>query len=347
MGSIDVGVIGLNFGKNHIKSYAQNENVGNIYVLASSLESTIEHARRYSQEFKCSVLPVTDLNTLIKNNPALVSVCTPDLTHVDIGSKLVDNGINVLMEKPMDRIYQSTGVEKTRRLLDLADRKRVLFTEFLPHHMRKSIILKDMDYSRVDAKFVISKDDVHAFAEQSIAKHGSHIQNIGPHAVAWIGNDKITHIDPTESVETNYGFVIHCWTKKGTECFFTYEVSPIDERGKRPPFALTVSPVGVTGVNEYQYIMFPGTMNIHGAEDHENKEYHIDVFRSQNSNEVPDPPFEIPGELGQFVNKMIGLIDFGETSDPNGKLPDSETILMNQTNISKLGAVVEKKYDMF
>jgi predicted dehydrogenase len=94
-GRIRVAVIGAgDFGRNHARVYRQIEGA----ELVGVLDSEPERAQQVAAEYATSVLP--DLDALAGHVDA-VSVAVPTVEHAGIGCRLLEQGIDVLVEKPI------------------------------------------------------------------------------------------------------------------------------------------------------------------------------------------------------------------------------------------------------
>src|SRR5580700_2403128 len=94
-GRVRVAVVGVgDFGRNHARVYRQLEGT----ELVGVLDADSERARRVADEFGTGVLP--DLDSLSGRVDA-ASVAVPTREHTRIGSLLMAQGIDVLVEKPI------------------------------------------------------------------------------------------------------------------------------------------------------------------------------------------------------------------------------------------------------
>ncbi len=92
---VRVAVVGAgDFGRNHARVYRQLEGV----ELVGVLDSDSERARRVADEFGTGVLP--DLASLSGRVDA-ASVAVPTSEHARVGCRLLAQGIDVLIEKPI------------------------------------------------------------------------------------------------------------------------------------------------------------------------------------------------------------------------------------------------------
>lgn len=92
---IRVAVVGVgNFGRNHVRVYRDLADA----ELAGVVDTDAERARQVGAEFSTAVLP--DLAALVGSVDA-VSLAVPTVEHAGIGCRLLELGIDVLVEKPM------------------------------------------------------------------------------------------------------------------------------------------------------------------------------------------------------------------------------------------------------
>lgn len=92
---IRVAVVGVgDFGRNHVRVYRELEEA----ELVGVLDSNPARARQVAEEFSTAVLP--DLDALVGRADA-VSLAVPTVEHARVGCQLFQQGIDVLVEKPM------------------------------------------------------------------------------------------------------------------------------------------------------------------------------------------------------------------------------------------------------
>jgi len=92
---IRVAVVGVgDFGRNHVRVYRDLADA----ELAGVVDTNAERARQVGAEFSTAVLP--DLAALVGRVDA-VSLAVPTVEHARIGCRLLELGIDVLVEKPM------------------------------------------------------------------------------------------------------------------------------------------------------------------------------------------------------------------------------------------------------
>jgi predicted dehydrogenase len=106
-----VAVIGAGeFGRQHARVYRRLDGV----ELVGIVDKDPERARRLAGEFSTAVLP--DLDALPGKVDA-ASVAVPTVEHARVGCRLLELGIDVLVEKPM-----ASSVAEADQLLDTAER---------------------------------------------------------------------------------------------------------------------------------------------------------------------------------------------------------------------------------
>jgi predicted dehydrogenase len=113
---VRVAVVGVgDFGRNHARVYSQLEDA----ELVGVVDADPERARKVADEFSTSALP--DIESL-RGKVDAASVTVPTVHHAEIGCRLLELGIDVLVEKPI-----AASVGEADRLIEAARRKgRVL-----------------------------------------------------------------------------------------------------------------------------------------------------------------------------------------------------------------------------
>lgn len=90
-----VAVVGVgDFGRNHVRVYRELEGAELIGVV----DTNAARARQVADEFSTVVLP--DIEAITDRADA-VSLAVPTVEHARLGCRLLDQGIDVLVEKPM------------------------------------------------------------------------------------------------------------------------------------------------------------------------------------------------------------------------------------------------------
>ena len=121
--SLRVAVIGAGaFGRNHIRVAAESPRVQLTHVVDSNLERAQKEAAPYE------VTAVENLDEVIGQVDAAI-VAVPTVAHAEIGCKLLENGIDVLVEKPIaptleaaDRLVETAA--KHNRILQVGHLER-------------------------------------------------------------------------------------------------------------------------------------------------------------------------------------------------------------------------------
>ncbi|HXX19036.1 MAG TPA: Gfo/Idh/MocA family oxidoreductase [Candidatus Acidoferrum sp.] len=93
---IRVAVVGVGeFGRNHARVWRELDGI----ELAGILDTNAERARQIAAEFSTQVLP--SLEALTRDRIDAVSLAVPTREHARLGCRLLEAGIDVLVEKPM------------------------------------------------------------------------------------------------------------------------------------------------------------------------------------------------------------------------------------------------------
>ena len=97
MEKIKTAVVGVGiYGAHHINAYINNDKTELVGVC--DLDS--KKLEKIKEEYGVNVY--TDLEELIKNEkPQIISVATPDPYHFGPAKIVIENGIDVLVEKPL------------------------------------------------------------------------------------------------------------------------------------------------------------------------------------------------------------------------------------------------------
>lgn len=96
------------FGRHHVRIVKQSPNA----ELVGLVDPDIQRAQAIAAEFGCAVVPSVD--DLIGHVDAAI-VAAPTSAHAEIGCKLLANGIDVLVEKPI-----AADLESAQRLVETA-----------------------------------------------------------------------------------------------------------------------------------------------------------------------------------------------------------------------------------
>src|SRR5262245_49454161 len=119
-GQLRVGVIGVgHLGKHHARIYSQLASEQNNIELTAVVDVHADRAAEIAAHYRAEA--VTDYRALIGKVDA-VSLAVPTTDHARIGVELLENGIDVLVEKPI-----ASSIEESQKLIDAAARSnRVL-----------------------------------------------------------------------------------------------------------------------------------------------------------------------------------------------------------------------------
>ncbi|MFT5171423.1 MAG: UDP-N-acetylglucosamine 3-dehydrogenase [Candidatus Marinamargulisbacteria bacterium] len=114
--NLRVGVVGLgNMGKHHARIYAQLENV----TLAAICDHHTETLDQFSTQYACK--GYTTLKEMLANeNLDAISIAVPTAQHYDIAKTVIQQGIHVLIEKPITH-----SIETANEIVQLAKKHKV------------------------------------------------------------------------------------------------------------------------------------------------------------------------------------------------------------------------------
>ena len=112
MPPVRIAVIGAgSFGRNHLRVLRNSPNA----QLTAVMDTNPDRAAVASAEFGCpAVSSLSELNGAV--DAAVVAV--PTIAHADVGCRLLENGIDILVEKPI-----AADATSARRLVDTAQRR--------------------------------------------------------------------------------------------------------------------------------------------------------------------------------------------------------------------------------
>jgi len=113
--SVRVGVIGVGYlGQHHARIYSELPGVELVGVVDIDRDRAKEVAERYSTS------AFFDYRDLFGKVDA-VSIVVPTVIHRDIAGKFIEEGINILIEKPV-----TTSLKEAKELMEMANRKKVV-----------------------------------------------------------------------------------------------------------------------------------------------------------------------------------------------------------------------------
>jgi len=109
---IRVAVVGVGeFGKNHVRVWRELEGA----ELAGIVDTNADRAGKIAEEFGTKV--IRDLDALAAEHVQAVSLAVPTKEHANIGCRLLDAGVDVLVEKPI-----AASLDEADRLIASAER---------------------------------------------------------------------------------------------------------------------------------------------------------------------------------------------------------------------------------
>ena len=127
-------------GSIHARLYCQLEQS----ELVAIVDSDIEKAKKLAKKFKCRA---SDTPDEIVPKVDAVTIATPTVTHHDIALTFIDNGVSVLIEKPL-----AASVEQGQRIVAAAESKGVVAA--VGHSERCNPVVQAMKRLNIEAKFI-------------------------------------------------------------------------------------------------------------------------------------------------------------------------------------------------
>ena len=114
---IKVGVVGVgSMGFNHARIYSEMRNVELVAIFDPNLEASERVARTYNTTYENEIMSLINYHEI-----DAVSIVTPTSTHYEIAKKFIENGIHVLIEKPVTKTN-----EEALELIRLAEENKVI-----------------------------------------------------------------------------------------------------------------------------------------------------------------------------------------------------------------------------
>ncbi len=130
MNKLNIAVIGTGYlGKYHLDKYLGNKNVRVKWVIDKDIKNT-------NLSLNKSIKVSTDFRDVVGDIDA-ASIVTPTNTHYEIARYLLDNGIHILLEKPM-----TETLLQAKKLNSLAQRKNVCLQ--IGHLERFNPVMKNL-----------------------------------------------------------------------------------------------------------------------------------------------------------------------------------------------------------
>ncbi|CAA9268626.1 MAG: GH109 [uncultured Chloroflexi bacterium] len=186
-------VVGLGIGRYHVDSYAAHPNVD----LVACCDLSEERRGAFTAKFPAATA-YTDLQQMLdRERLDLVSICTPDWMHVDMGIAALRAGAHVITVKPL-----TTSIEDAQRFLEAADTagRKLMVAHERRFHPRYLALKRVIDQGLLGQLFYVELDYfVHKgrqFASAPWYKSAEHpraaILGTGSHAVdlmRWYGGE--------------------------------------------------------------------------------------------------------------------------------------------------------------
>ena len=110
-------VIGIgNMGRHHVRIYAQHPQIDLVGICDYDEKS----GKYYSEKYGASYYN-DHIDMIYKENPDLISLVTPTSTHNSIGKEVLNNGIHLLVEKPI-----ADTIRNAEELITIADQNNLI-----------------------------------------------------------------------------------------------------------------------------------------------------------------------------------------------------------------------------
>ena len=117
--ALSVAVVGCGaFGRNHARVYHELEKSGERVNLAAVVDIDRSRADSLSREFECKAYSSVD-ELLSSGGVSAVSVAVPTMHHASVARKLMQAGVDVLIEKPL-----TSSLAEADELIELATREK-------------------------------------------------------------------------------------------------------------------------------------------------------------------------------------------------------------------------------
>ena len=140
---------------NHIKAAVNNklEIVGVCDIIPDKMDELLE---KHGLKNDSTIHHYTDYKEMIaKENPELISIATESGNHAEIALYCIENGINVIIEKPM-----AMSIEDADKIISLAEEKRVKVSAC--HQNRFNIAVQELRKAIEGGRFgKISHGSIH------------------------------------------------------------------------------------------------------------------------------------------------------------------------------------------
>ena len=154
---IKVCVIGGGaFGTNHLRAFKQMERKGEVKLLALA-DVNEEILKKQYEDF--GVKGYTDFHKMLdKEKPDAVSIATPDHLHKEIALEVIERGLPLLVEKPLDVTVQGAK-EINRKAQEKGVFLQVDFHKrYDPYHKEAERIVKSGRLGEIQYGYVMMED---------------------------------------------------------------------------------------------------------------------------------------------------------------------------------------------
>ena len=143
MDKIKVGVVGVgHLGRHHVRVYSELPEA----LLLGVYDIDLKKAKEIASEFNTSYFE--DMNSLLNQTDA-VSLVVPTSLHFSVGKKILEKGINLLIEKPITKT-----VKQAEKLVSLAREKNLVLQ--VGHIERFNPAFKVIEKDKLEPKFIES-----------------------------------------------------------------------------------------------------------------------------------------------------------------------------------------------
>ncbi|NLC96347.1 MAG: Gfo/Idh/MocA family oxidoreductase [Erysipelotrichaceae bacterium] len=204
---INIAIIGLGHIAPRVAKGIKCAKNANLYCVASR---DINKAKDFKDKYNATVFYDDYQDVYNDTNVDLVYLCTPNHLHYDQIMDCLNNGKNVMCEKPM-----VSSIEEANELFDYAKSKNLFLMEaektvFTDMHLELKEYLKEIGniYSiRADYSYNISKLDYPKDHWVFDEKYGGCLKDIGVYPICFcnsIANSKVKNVVGSKFINNNY-----------------------------------------------------------------------------------------------------------------------------------------------
>jgi predicted dehydrogenase len=105
------------FGRNHLRVYRELETAGHPVILAAVVDADAGPAGRAAEDWRIPAYSSVDEFLAAGPKIDVASICVPTSAHFAVASRLLEKGIDLLIEKPI-----AASIEEADELISAADR---------------------------------------------------------------------------------------------------------------------------------------------------------------------------------------------------------------------------------